>query len=71
MTKWKLQKEELFKKLLEQGVMAAGNLVQVQKLAKEWNVTIIEENLPKVKEGWERKLKGILQVLWERSFINA
>jgi len=65
MTKQKLQKEELVKKLAEQGITAAGNLVQVQKLAKEQNMTIIKENLPKVKEGWDGKSKGILQVLWE------
>jgi len=66
--KMKLWKEELVKKLVEQGITVVGNLAQVQKLAKEQNMTIIEENfLPKVKEGWEGKPKGVLQVLWERS----
>jgi len=51
--------------------MAVGNLAQVQKLAKDQNMTIIEENLPKVKEGWEGKSKGILQVLQERGFIDT
>jgi len=71
MTKRKLQKKELVKKLVEQGIMAVGNLAQVQKLAKDQNMTIIEENLPKVKEGWEGKSKGILQVLQERGFIDT
>ena len=69
MTKQKLQKEELVKKLMEQGIPAARNLVQVQKLAKEWNMAIFEENLPKVKEGWEGKSKGILQVLYGRKVL--
>ena len=71
MTKQKLQKEELVKKLAEQGITAAGNLVQVQKLAREQNIPIIKENVPKIKEGWETKPKGLLQVLWERGFIDA
>ena len=71
MTKQKLQKEELVKKLAEKGITAAGNLVQVQKLARERNIPIIKENIPKIKEGWETKPKGLLQVLWERGFIDA
>jgi len=70
-TKQKLWKDESVKKLAEQDITAAGNLAQVQKLAKEQNRTIIKESLPKVKEGWDGKSKGILQVLWERGFIDT
>jgi len=67
----KVVKRRVSEKLVEQGIIAVRNLVQVQKLAKEQNMAIIKENLPKVKEGGEGKSKGILQVLWERGFINA
>ena len=66
-----MQKEEIIKKLEEQGITAVRTLVQVQKVDKERNMTINKENLPKVKEGCEGKPKDILQVLWERGFINA
>jgi len=31
----------------------------------------IEEKKNKVFKGWEGKAKGMLQVLWERGFINT
>ena len=31
----------------------------------------IEERKNKVIKGWEGKAKGMLQVLWERGFINT
>ena len=30
----------------------------------------MEEEIPKVTEGWEGKPKGMMQVLWERGFID-
>ena len=44
-------------------------LSEVEALCNERNIAIeIEE--PEVKLGWYRKPKGMLQVLWERGWIN-
>ena len=32
---------------------------------------LLEETTVKVKEGWAQKQKGLLQVLWERGFIDT
>jgi hypothetical protein len=68
--KRRLKKEELVRKLAEVGVTATGNYTAIQKLAVEKNIPLVEENLPKIKLGWMGKQKGILQVLWERGFID-
>jgi hypothetical protein len=31
---------------------------------------LIEEGKEKVIEGWESKVKGLIQVLWERGWID-
>ncbi len=66
--KHRLKKEELVRKLAEVGVTATGSYTVIQKLEK--NIPLVEEDLPKIKLGWMGKQKGILQVLWERGFIN-
>ena len=66
----RLKKEELIRKLNEAGVMATGNLAAVQKLAMEKGIPLYEENLLKIRQGWQGKQKGILQILWERGWID-
>jgi hypothetical protein len=69
-TKRKLRKDELVKKLAEEGIVATGNYQAVVKFAKERNIPIFEEDLPKIREGWVGKSKGIYQVLWERGWLD-
>ena len=46
-----------------------GTLKDVQTLALEHNLPI-EYTHKKVQEGWNLKPKGMIQILWERGFIN-
>ena len=50
-------------------VNARGNLKDLQILCKTNNLPISCE-VPIIDEGWEGKSKGMLQVLWERGFID-
>ena len=49
--------------------MAKGRKDELQILCKQNNIPI-EEELDEVLEGWEGKLKGMLQLLWERGFVD-
>ncbi len=51
-------------------VSMKGNLAALQ-LACEQNGIPIQEEKHKVIGGWEERPKGMLQVLWERGFINT
>ena len=47
-----------------------GNLKEIQDLCVQLNIPIeFERN--KVVEGWVGKQKGMLQILWERGFIDT
>jgi hypothetical protein len=65
-----LKREELIRKLNEVGVTAIGNLAAVQKLATEKGFPLYKENLPKIRQGCQGKQKGILQIIWERGWID-
>ena len=60
----------LIKKLQEQDVTTTRNIDNTRKLATICKVSFIEVH-QKFIEGWEGKLKGILQVLWEQGWIDA
>jgi len=61
---------ELVNKLKEEkNVIAKGNLKKLQELARN-NSLPIEYEKPVVKEGWVGKSKGMLQILYERGFLN-
>ncbi len=65
----KLTKKELEEQLTNNGIEARGTAKKLQQLCKDRGLPIeIEER--KIIEGWVGKLKGMLQVLWERGFIN-
>ncbi len=67
--KRKLTKKELEEQLTNNGIEARGTAKKLQQLCKDRGLPIeIEER--KIIEGWVGKLKGMLQVLWERGFIN-
>jgi len=67
--KRKLTKKELQELLLTKGITIKGRLVDLQKAAINHGI-VIEHISNKVIEGWEGKSKGLLQVLWERGWIN-
>jgi hypothetical protein len=54
-----LKKEELIRKLNKAGVTATGNLEALQKLATEKGIPMYDKNLPKIRQGWQGKQKGI------------
>ena len=68
--KKRLKKEELIKHLREIGIETNGTLKKLQELCRLHNLPteVIEQ---KNVEGWEGKQKGLLQVLWERGFIDV
>jgi hypothetical protein len=50
-------------------IYAKGRKDELQILCKQKSIPI-EEELDEVVEGWEGKPKGMLQILWERGFID-
>jgi hypothetical protein len=50
-------------------VSAKGRIDELQILCKQKNIPI-EEELDEVVEGWEGKPKGMLQIMWERGFVD-
>ena len=68
-TKQKLTKKELSDKLLSTGLTVKGKLKDLQRAASNIGLPI-EETKQKVIEGWEGKPKGLLQILWERGWID-
>jgi hypothetical protein len=68
-SKRKLTKKELSQRLLTCGITMKGRLSDLQKAAINHGIPL-EEIYQKILEGWEGKLKGFLQVLWERGWID-
>ena len=64
-----LTKKELSDKLLSSGLTIKGKLKDLQRAASNIRLPI-EEMKQKVIEGWEGKPKGLLQILWERGWID-
>ena len=46
-----------------------GKLKEIQSIALQYNIPI-QFDRNKLREGWKGKPKGMLQVLWERGFID-
>ena len=67
--KRKLTKKELTEVLLTRGITIKGKLVDLQRAATTNGISI-EEVSQKIIEGWEGKPKGLLQVLWERGWVD-
>jgi hypothetical protein len=65
----KLRKDEIIARLLDMQITAKGSLKDLQKIATDAGI-VIEEIQPKIVEGWVGKAKGLLQVLWERGYID-
>jgi hypothetical protein len=62
-------KKDLQTDLRAKGVSAKGGKDDLQALCKNKDMPI-EEEMEEVVEGWEGKPKGMLQILWERGFID-
>jgi hypothetical protein len=62
-------KGDLLKVLQSKGVSAKGRKDKLQIMCKQKNIPV-EEELDEVVGGWEGRPKGILQIPWERGFIN-
>ncbi len=69
-TKRKYTKNELTTRLQERGIAGGGTLKRLQQLCEANQIPIMEET-QKVQQGWGGKQKGLLQVLWERGWIDA
>jgi hypothetical protein len=65
----KRRKDALEKDLRAKGVSAKGNRDALVKLCQQ-NGVPHEITAPKIKKGWVGKPKGMLQMLWERGFID-
>jgi hypothetical protein len=63
-------KSELILELRRQGINTKGkNKKELIAICINKNIPINRE-VPKIKEGWVGKAKGLLQVLWERGYID-
>ena len=61
--------KELIEELQAKGLQPRGLLKDLQGMAQQ-NDIAIKKSVRKIKEGWINKSKGVLQVLYERGFIN-
>ena len=64
-----LRKEELKKLLEEKGLPVRGTVKDLIKRAEENGISS-KVTTAKIIEGWQGKAKGLMQILWERGFID-
>jgi hypothetical protein len=60
---------DLQKDLYAKGVHTGGNKKELQKRCKEAGISV-QITIQEITEGWEGKPEGMLQILFERGFIN-
>ena len=53
----------------KKNIVVQGNLKKIQELATHNNIPLQHE-VPIIKEGWVNKPKGMLQILYERGFLD-
>lgn len=63
-------KEMILDDLKVRGINVSGTVLQLKEIAKQNNIPLVYEQ-QEVLKGWEGQPKGMLQVLWERGFIDA
>ena len=63
-------KEILLEDLKGRGINVSGTVVQLKEIARSNNIPLVFQ-LPEILKGWEGQPKGMLQVLWERGFIDG
>ncbi|KAI2513790.1 hypothetical protein MHU86_573 [Fragilaria crotonensis] len=65
-------KSELILELHGKGIKTKGkNKKELVVLCVNNGIPINRGDVPKIKEGWVGKAKGLLQILWERGFIDT
>ena len=55
---------------MAKGIIVKGDKAAIQAQIHEQNLPV-EETKQKTIKGWEGKLKGLLQVLWEQGWIDV
>jgi hypothetical protein len=65
----KLNKDELVLKLKAATISSHGNMDALSSIATNHGIPLVVEE-PLLKHGWLNKPKGLLQLLWERGFID-
>jgi hypothetical protein len=65
----KLNKDELVLKLKAANISSHGNMDALTSIATNHGIPLVVEE-PLLKHGWLNKPKGLLQLLWERGFID-
>jgi hypothetical protein len=65
----KRKKEKLEQDLAAIGVVAKGTRDQLAKVCEQNNLPV-QDTTEIIKDGWVGKPKGMLQVLWERGYID-
>ena len=68
--KVKHTRSELIKMLAEKDIIAQGNLKKIQEIARNSDVPI-DHDKPIIEEGWVGKPKGMMQLLYERGFLDS
>jgi hypothetical protein len=63
-------KADLQKELIAKGVSAHGTRKQLVSICERNNIPV-RRTIPMIQEGWVGKPKGMLQILWERGFIDT
>jgi hypothetical protein len=56
--------------LKERGIHITGTVVQLKEIARRNNIPVVFE-MQEIVKGWEGQPKGMLQILWERGFIDG
>ena len=63
-------KEMILDDLKERGINVSGTVLQLKEIARRNNIPLVFEQ-QEILKGWEGQPKGMLQVLWERGFIDG
>jgi hypothetical protein len=63
-------RHKLVKLLAAEGIVAVGNYQAIAKLATEKDISLFEIDLPRIREEWEGKRKGVYQVLRGREWLD-
>jgi hypothetical protein len=53
-----------------QGINVSGTVLQLKEIAQRNNIPLVFEQ-QEILKGWQGQPKGMLQVLWERGFIDG
>jgi hypothetical protein len=63
-------KDMILNNLKESSIHVIGTVVQLKEIARRNNIPVIFD-MQEIIKGWEGQPKGMLQVLWERGFVDG